>query len=84
AQLRDETKDRMKLSNAVMFVVSHPGIFKYRTKRVIRIAYEERFSLTTKQRARLGQWHKGEVANNVTDVTTEEELDHFYGSDDSF
>lgn len=32
----DESKDSMNLFNAVMFVVSHPGTFKYRTKRVTR------------------------------------------------
>jgi hypothetical protein len=83
-QLEDETKTRMKLFNAVMFVVSHPGTFKYHTKRVIRVAYEERFSLTAKQRARLDQWEKREVANDATDVTTEEEADYLFDSDYSF
>jgi hypothetical protein len=52
-QFGDESKDIMKLFNAVMFVVSYPGTFKYRTKRVTWVAYEERFRLTTKQKARL-------------------------------
>lgn len=77
AQFADETKDSMKLFNAVMFVVSHPGTFKYRTKRVVRVAYEERFRLTTKQRARLDQWEKREATNDTTDATTEEESDYF-------
>lgn len=81
AQLGDETKDGMKLFNAVMFVVSHPGTFKYRTKRVIRVAYVERFRPTTKQKARLDQWEKGEAANDATDATTEEESDYYYDSD---
>ncbi|KAI9705149.1 MAG: hypothetical protein M1812_008293 [Candelaria pacifica] len=80
----DELKDSMKLFNAVMFVVSHPGTFKYRTKRVTRVVYEERFRLTTKQKARLDQWEKGETVNNATDVTTEEEPDYFSDSDYSF
>jgi hypothetical protein len=83
-QFGDESKDSMKLFNAVMFVVSHPGTFKYRTKRVTRVAYEERFRLTTKQKARLDQWEKGETVNNATDVTTEEEPDYFFDSDYSF
>ena len=82
AQLGDETKDSMKLYNAVMFVVSHPGTFKHRTKRVIRVAFEERFRPTTKQRARLDQWEKGEAANYATDATTEEEPDYYFDSDD--
>lgn len=83
-QFEDESKDSMKIFNAVMFVVSHPGTFKYRTKRVTRVAYEERFRLTTKQKARLDQWEKGETVNNATDVTTEEEPDYFFDSDYSF
>ncbi|KAF2270531.1 hypothetical protein CC78DRAFT_485330 [Lojkania enalia] len=74
-QFKDETKDRMKLFNAVMFVVSHPGSFKYRAKRLIRVAYEERFGLVAKQRARLDQWEKGTAADYATDATTEEEAD---------
>ncbi|KUJ14617.1 uncharacterized protein LY89DRAFT_708353 [Mollisia scopiformis] len=84
AQFGDETKDSMKLSNAVMFIVSHPGTFKSRTKRVIRLAYEERFSPTTKQRARLDEWEKGENADAKTDATTEEEPYYYFDSDDSF
>jgi hypothetical protein len=84
AQFGDGTKDSMKLFNAVMFVVSHPGTFKYRTKRVIRVAYEERFRVTIKQRARLDQWEKGEAANDATDATTEEEPDYYFDSDRSF
>ncbi|OCL08309.1 hypothetical protein AOQ84DRAFT_407104 [Glonium stellatum] len=84
AQFGDGTKDSMKLFNAVMFVVSHPGTFKYRTKRVIRVAYEERFRVTIKQRARLDQWEKGEVANDATDATTEEEPDYYFDSDDYY
>ena len=85
AQPGDETKDTMKLFNAVMFVVSHPGTFKYRTKQVIRAGYEERFGLTIKQRARLDQWSKGETADYATDATTEEEPDFlFHSDDDSF
>ena len=80
-QFGDESKDSMKIFNAVMFVVSHPRTFKYRTKRLTRLAYEERFRLTTKQRARLDQWEKGETINNATDVTTEEEPDYFFDSD---
>jgi hypothetical protein len=50
-------------------------------KRVTRVAYEERFGLTTKQKARIDQWEKGETVNNATDVTTEEEPDYFFDSD---
>ena len=83
-QSEDESKDSMKLFNAVMFVVSHPGTFKYRTKRVIRVAYQERFRLSIKQKARLDQWEKRETVNDAIDVTTEEEPDYVFDSDDSF
>jgi hypothetical protein len=82
AQLEDQTKDGMKLYNAVMFVVSHPGTFKYRTKRVIRLGYCERFRPTIKQISRLDQWEKGEAANDATDATTEEEPYYYFDSDD--
>jgi hypothetical protein len=82
ADFEDEVKVSMKLFNAVMFVVSHPGTFKDRTKRVIRAAYEERFRVTTKQRARLDQWGNGETTDYGTDATTEEEPDYFFDSDD--
>jgi hypothetical protein len=81
-QFENGTKDSMKLFNAVMFVVSHPGTFKYRTKRVIRVAYKERFIVTAKQRAGLDKWEKGETTNDVTDATTEEEPDYYFDSDD--
>jgi hypothetical protein len=73
-----------KLFNAVIFVVSHPGTFKYRTKRVIRVAYEERFRPTFKQRARLDQWEKGEVAYPPSDSTTEEESGRYYFDSDDY
>ena len=82
AQLRDETKDSMKLYNAVMFVVSHPGTFKHSTKRVIRVAYDERFRPTTKQKARLDHWEKEEGADYAADATTEEEDCSNFDSDD--
>lgn len=82
AEFEDEMKVSMKLFNAVMFVVSHPGTFKYRTRRVIRSAYEERFRVTTKQKARLDQWEKGEATSYGTDATTEEDRDYFFDSDD--
>lgn len=82
AELADEKKDSMKLFNAVMFVVSHPGTFKNRTKRVIRAAYEKRFVLTLKQRAGLDRWLKGEPVDCPTDVTTEEEVDYYSDSDE--
>lgn len=72
----DGGKESMKLYNAVMFVVSHPTTFKYRTKRVIRLAYEERFRPTTKQRMGLDKWEKVGTNTDETDATTEVESDY--------
>ncbi|KAG9228956.1 hypothetical protein BJ875DRAFT_524765 [Amylocarpus encephaloides] len=84
-QYRDETKDKVKLFNAVVFVVSHPGTFMHRTKRIIRLAYEEQCGVTLKQRSILDKWEKGEAIDSEKDVTTEEEPDYYYDSDsDSF
>lgn len=83
-QLENETKDGQKLYNAVMFVVSHPGTFKYRTKRVIRAAYEMRFSITMKQRSRLDEWEMKGAGSSEDDITTEEEPDYYYDSDEAF
>lgn len=84
AEFEDQTKDAMKLYNAVMFVVSHPGTFKYRTKRVIRLAYDDRFIPTIKQRLRLDQWDKGEATTDKKEETTEEEPDYHFNSNDYY
>jgi hypothetical protein len=81
-QLENETKDVQKIYNAVMFVVSHPGTFKFKTKRVIRAAYEGRFRITMKQRLSLDEWQKKGAANDEDDATTEEE--YYYDSDQAF
>ena len=54
--LEDETKTRQKMYEAVLFVVSHRGIFKYHARKTIRTAYEERFDVSEKQRKILDKW----------------------------
>ncbi|TVY33338.1 hypothetical protein LSUB1_G007096 [Lachnellula subtilissima] len=89
----DEVKDSAKVFDAVLFVVSHPGTFRWRTRTVIRAACEERFILSVKQRAGLDKWGKGETTKQTSDddededVMTESEdgdVDEYYGSDISF
>lgn len=82
-EFRDENEDCAKVYNAVLFVVSHSGTFKWTTRTVVRAAYEERFVVTVKQIARLDEWLKGDTEDDVEeDVTTEEESeDEYYGSD---
>ncbi|GAB1319188.1 Geranylgeranyl pyrophosphate synthetase [Madurella fahalii] len=67
-----EVKDRNSAYNAAFFVVSHPRIFKYRTRKMVREAFEDRFHVSDNQRKMLDKWpirwqDEGE------DVTTEEE-----------
>ena len=89
---KDETRDSNKAFNTVLFVVSHSGTFKRRIRNVVRAAYEERFALSTKQRARLDQWENGDATKPAVNdddddddkTTTEEEMsDDYYISDDS-
>lgn len=82
-QHEDTNQSKLKLFDATLFIVSHPGTFKYRIKRVIRAAYEDRFALTIKQRQRLDQWDNVAAFEDVADVSTEEEADRYYQSDDS-
>ncbi|KAI9687226.1 MAG: hypothetical protein M1822_002269 [Bathelium mastoideum] len=83
-----DDKDRAKIFDAVLFVVSHPATFKWRTRTVIRTGYEERLKVSTKQKERLDQWKKGDAskqeADDEVDATTEEaESLDWYNSDDS-
>lgn len=41
----DDINDSDVAYNAALFVVSHPGIFEYRTRKMVRDAYEERFDV---------------------------------------
>jgi hypothetical protein len=84
-EFQNEHRDAMKMFNAVVFVVSHPGTFKWRTRTVVRMGYEERFVVTEKQRAVLEKWKKscGTESEEEDDVTTEEdELDDSDFDDD--
>ena len=76
-EFQDEKKDSTKVFNAVLFVVSHAATFKWRTRIMVRAAYEERFVISTKQRAMLDKWEKTDSAKlaeeDKRDVTTEEE-----------
>ena len=53
AKAEEKKKNGLNFFNAVLFVVSHPGTFKYGTKRIVRVAYGEQFMPTTKQRVKL-------------------------------
>ena len=80
----DEIKDSAKVFNAVLYLVSHSATFKYRTRSVVRAAYEERFVVSAKQTAALDKWEKKDPAKlaveDAGDATTEES-DCYYDSD---
>ena len=83
---KDEMQDSAKVFNAVLYLVSHAATFKWRTRSVVRAAYEERFIISTKQTAGLDKWEKKDTAKlaveDAGDVTTEvEESDCCYTSD---
>jgi hypothetical protein len=83
---KDEMKDSAKVFNAVLYLVSHAATFKWRTRSVVRAAYEERFVISTKQIAGLDKWEKKDTAKlaveDAGDMTTEEEKSDFYFNSD--
>lgn len=74
-QFPDEQKASVKVYNAVLFVVSHPATFHPRPRATIRLAYEERFIPTEKQKAALDKWDKkfADYGQDEEDVTTSED-----------
>jgi len=86
-ELDDETKTRLKMYHAVLFVVSHRSVFKYHARKIIRVAYEERFHVSEKQRANLDKWPALQPETSETwsdgDVTTDDNSTHGIHSDDS-
>ena len=58
----DEVQDSATVFNAVPYLVSHAATFKWRTRNAVRAAYEERFVISTKQRAGLDKWEKKDTA----------------------
>ncbi|QKX63694.1 uncharacterized protein TRUGW13939_10865 [Talaromyces rugulosus] len=84
-EFKNPTKDSNKVFNAVLFVVSHSGTFKWRLRTVVRAAYEERFVVSSKQNAMLDRWIKPKPAEDISDdyVTTEDDFSDYYFSDES-
>ncbi|KUL84886.1 hypothetical protein ZTR_08248 [Talaromyces verruculosus] len=82
---KNPAKDSNQVFNAVLFVVSHSGTFKWRIRTVVRAAYEERFVLSSKQKVTLDRWSKPKPAEHVSDdyVTTEDDFSEYYLSDES-
>ncbi|MCJ1253539.1 hypothetical protein MMC24_001351 [Lignoscripta atroalba] len=51
----DISKEKQKMYNVIFFIMSHSVIFKYRTHKILRAAYEERFQPSEKQVAKMNQ-----------------------------
>ncbi|KAH7092357.1 hypothetical protein FB567DRAFT_625376 [Paraphoma chrysanthemicola] len=82
---RSNDKHKNAIFNAVLFVASHPGTFKRKTRNAVRATYEHMFVLSTKQRANLDKWHKLDFSEHADtdddDHTTEEDDQYWYDSD---
>ncbi|OIW25502.1 hypothetical protein CONLIGDRAFT_684064 [Coniochaeta ligniaria NRRL 30616] len=77
-----EGMDQNSAYNAAFFVVSHRRIFKYRTRMMIRAAFEAQFRVLDKQRKNLDKWSLGSQEDVGKDATTEEEgIDLYFDSD---
>ncbi|EOO01310.1 putative geranylgeranyl pyrophosphate synthetase protein [Phaeoacremonium minimum UCRPA7] len=71
---QSELQDKNKAYNATMFVVSHPRMFRDRTRKIVREAFEERFGVSYKQRQALDKWPiRDENVLVEEEATTEEE-----------
>ncbi|KAH8199452.1 hypothetical protein TruAng_006390 [Truncatella angustata] len=79
-------KDRDVAYNAVLFVISHSGIFWLRARKMVREAHEARFPVSEKQRKSLDKWpleiHGGEGLEEEDDTPASGFFD--YDSDWSF
>ncbi|OTA92296.1 hypothetical protein M434DRAFT_74775, partial [Hypoxylon sp. CO27-5] len=78
-------RDSNAAYQATLFVVSHPRIFRYRTRKMVKEAFEERFVASEKQRDSLDKWPISEPSSDrweEDDVTTEvEDVDMDFDSD---
>jgi hypothetical protein len=84
-------EDRNAAYNATFFVVSHSSIFGARTRRIVREAFEDRFSITIKQRSMMDKFSKtgmiedvdgGEDETTDEDVYLESDSDYYWGISD--
>jgi hypothetical protein len=55
-----------------ILVISHPGIFKYSARRMVREAYEERFFVSINQHRWLEKWTLNRCDDEEADYLTTE------------
>ncbi len=84
-EFESSVRDSAVAYNAVLYIVSHRRKFKYKTRRMVREAFEQRFVVTFKQRMGLDKWpitSPQQEGGQDTEGTTEEETpDYFWDSD---
>ena len=78
-------RDGVVAYNAVVYIVSHRRKFKYRTRKMVRDAFEARFDVTYKQRMGLDKWPitspQRDGGQDTEETTQEEADDYFWDSD---
>jgi hypothetical protein len=75
-ELGPADRDANMAFNVAIFVVSHPLVFRWRTRKMVRAAFEDRFNISRKQRAALDRHPIEDPSSDVAqeeDVTTDEE-----------
>ncbi|KAL7629171.1 hypothetical protein AAE478_000690 [Parahypoxylon ruwenzoriense] len=81
-----DVRDSNAAYQATLFVVSHRGIFKQRTRKMVREAYEERFRISEKQLKGLNRWtieHPSpeSLEHDATTESEEVESDRYWDPD---
>ncbi|KAI0460044.1 hypothetical protein F5B21DRAFT_127983 [Xylaria acuta] len=77
-----ETRDKVMAYNAALFVVTHPRTFRYRARKMVRWAFEERFGLTDKQRTNMDKWPLKNPSGSSEEDETTEAYSPYYDSDE--
>ncbi|WDK13171.1 geranylgeranyl pyrophosphate synthetase [Colletotrichum graminicola] len=81
--LQEKTEDSNAAYNATLFVVSHYRIFWYKTRKMVRQAFDSTYTPSFKQKRELDKWPAEENLQE-DDATTEEEVsdgDYYWDSD---
>lgn len=71
-----------KIYNAVLYVVSHPGTFGARTRRIVRDICDRQLQFSAKQKTSMDRWKTGGVASEDDSTTASSSYDYFDSSDD--
>lgn len=84
--LQNPPVDSNRAYNAGLFVVSYWGIFKGKTRKMVREALQAQFCLSWKQKQGLDKWLVSDFYDTDDDeeATTENESDDYYDSDEYY